>query len=159
MKQAANLAGQRWHSLRAMIALATARLLVTSAPFSVWRRSLGDLVEQPTDHAMPTASDRLHARFLARRVERAALRLPGASKCLPRAMALQWLMHRAGLPSRLVIAMHRHDREGDHVYHAWVEAGGEMLVGHCERAEYLPLACFDQVARGAAAIRRQTEGR
>lgn len=127
-----------------MAALAVARLLVRWAPFSLWRRALGQLVEQTAVHAGPAGGDLALARFLSRRVERATQRLPGISKCLPQAMALQWLMHRARIPSRLVIALHRHDRAGEHRFHAWIELGGDMLIGHCERDLYSPVATFDQ---------------
>lgn len=144
MEPPANLAAQRWHTIRAMAALAAARIMVRWVPFSLWRRVLGQVVEQPTDRTAMGSSDLALACFLARRVERAAQRLPGTSKCLPQAMALQWLMRRAGMPSRLVIALHRHDRASEHTFHAWVEIGGNMLIGHCERELYSPVATFDQ---------------
>lgn len=127
-----------------MAALAAARLLVRWAPFSLWRRALGQVVEQPAGRGAPGSGDLALARFLSRRVERAAQHLPGISKCLPQAMALQWLLRRAGIPSRLVIALHRLDRAGEHAFHAWVEVGGDMLIGHCERDLYSPVATFDQ---------------
>lgn len=80
----------------------------------------------------------------ARRVERAANRLPGRSKCLPKAMALQWILRRNAIASRLVIAIHKTDRQHDHSFHAWVEVGGEMVIGHCDRASYSCMASFDQ---------------
>lgn len=85
-----------------------------------------------------------HARLLAGCVERAAERLPGTSKCLPKAVALQVLLRLAGIPSRLVIAFHVTDRTGPDAYHAWTEVCGEMLVGECNRAEYRSIMTFDQ---------------
>lgn len=79
------------------------------------------------------------ARAIGRRVERAAMRLPVHTKCLPRAITAQWLMSRQGLHARLVIAVHRHDRSGEHAFHAWVEHGDEIVVGHCDRADYAPV--------------------
>ena len=83
----------------------------------------------------PADADRL-ARFWAGRVERAAMRIPGETKCLPKALALRRLLASEGIASRLVIAIHLTEREQAHAYHAWLERGGAMLVGQCDRAEY-----------------------
>jgi hypothetical protein len=45
--------------------------------------------------------------------------------CLPRALALSWLMRRHGIPARLCIGMNKSPEE---IYaHAWVEAGGQAI--------------------------------
>lgn len=148
----------RLGTLRAMAALALARICIRILPFSRWRGSLGEPAEDPVAlaHVRPEANEQelAEARALARRVERAASRLPGESKCLPKAMALQWMLHRRSIPSRLVIAVLRQQGERADAYHAWVECGADMVIGHCDRTEYTPLACFEQRAglsmRGAS---------
>ena len=141
-----SIAGQRWQTVQAAVLLAFADALVRFVPFSTWKRTLG-VVEK--DGALSStgdeATDRIaDARALARRVERAARRMPWQAKCLPKAVALQWQLRRAGIPSRLVIAIHRQERSGRHAYHAWIEIGGAMVIGECDRLQYAPVARFDQ---------------
>jgi len=85
-----------------------------------------------------------HALRLGRCVDRAAQWLPGTSKCLPRAAALQWLLRAEGIPSALVIAFRLGDRTGPDAFHAWTETCGEMLVGKCDRADYCPIMALYQ---------------
>lgn len=141
-----SLATRRWQTLRAAALLVVARLLVRWLPLSSWRASLGDLVEGDEASDLPALAQAqlAQARALARRVDRAVMRLPGRSKCLPQAVALHWLLRSEAIASRLVIAIHRHDRAGDHAYHAWVECGGEIVIGLCDRESYSSVARFDQ---------------
>ena len=150
MATVSNRLSLRRQTLGAMLYLAKARFVVRFFAFSRWRGSLGRLLETSGDQARSSPPPDLdvtslsEARAMARRVERAANRLPGESKCLPKAMALQWMMQRAGLPSRLVIAIHRYERANEDTYHAWVEVSREMLIGQCDRLEYAGVAGFDQ---------------
>ena len=150
MATAFNQMSLRRQTLGAMLHLAKARFIVRFFAFSSWRNSLGKVLEDPESQAEwgpPPGLDGTslaQARALARRVERAAKRLPGESKCLAKAMALQWMMQRSGLPSRLVIAIHRYERANKDTYHAWVEVSQEMLIGQCDRLEYAGVAGFDQ---------------
>lgn len=134
----------RWRTLAALLQLVRARVLVGFVPFQVWRGSLGAVSRQCAPKAGAGAI--AQARAWASRVERAASRLPGDSKCLPQAMALQWLLRREAIGSRLVIAVHKSDRAHRHSFHAWVEVGGELVIGHCDRASYSCVASFDQFA-------------
>ncbi len=145
----------RWLLGRALVFLVLARALVRFVPFSTWRSSLGAVV-QPTGsdalgqtiilHPQPACDEATlrHAMQLGRLVDRAAEKLPGTSKCLPRAAALQWLLLGKRIPSSLVIAFRLGDRSGPDGYHAWTEAFGEMLVGHCNRSDYRPIMALCQ---------------
>ena len=67
---------------------------------------------------------------LAADVEWAAKRLPFSTKCLPRAMALSWMLRRRRLPHTVVIAVRPNDlRHSADALHAWVEVGGEKIIG------------------------------
>ncbi len=67
-------------------------------------------------------------------------------------MAVQWLLAKAQLPSRLVIAMERQgstatagiDQAPSDAFHAWVELGDRMVIGLCERQNYRPVLVFSQ---------------
>ena len=123
----------------AALLLLAARLLVRHVPLGIWRASLGS---SPDGDRTGRSGHAVKAQRLAGSVERAAAHLPGTSKCLPRAMALQWMLRRRGLPSRLVVALAVEG--GVDAHHAWTESGGEMLLGACDRASYRPLMILAQ---------------
>ncbi len=121
---------QRLSTAKAGAYLIFARIIVRISSFERLRKMACGHGQWGT----PKSLDR--ARFWAGRVERAAVRLPGVSKCLPKAIALQWLLDREAIGSQVAIAIHSTEREAAHAYHAWLECGGEMLIGQCNRDEY-----------------------
>lgn len=106
-----------------MALLIGARLLVAAVPMARWRRTLGSSAPgQPEDAAA--------ARRLAVHVERAAGRLPVTLRCLPRAIALSWLLRRAGIAHHLVIAARpAGQRDAEDALHAWIESDGVIVLG------------------------------
>lgn len=111
--------------------LLLARLLVGLAPFSLWQRSLGRTVApNAAEPAAITPDQRLRARRAARAVMRATDLLPGETKCLPRAMALRWMLRRRSIAARLLIGVLPASQRGaaDDL-HAWVVAGAETIIG------------------------------
>jgi hypothetical protein len=107
--------------MAAMAMLCWARLVVAWAPFERWRDSLGDASGQPNP---------AEARRLGSCVERAAERLPFATKCLPRAMALSWILRRRRIGHAVVFAVRPvHLRDSADTLHAWVEIDGAKLLG------------------------------
>lgn len=136
-----NRLASRLLTVEAMMLLPIARLLVDHVAMKRWRESLGSIVAHDNIRALPSLHDEelRHALRLARHVERAALRLPLPTKCLPRAVALQWMLRRRKIASGLFIAVRSGPQRDDDNYHAWVEHDGEMLIGHCDRAQYRPL--------------------
>lgn len=127
----------RLATLRAISLLVLAACLVRFVPMSRWRSSLGE-IHQGGVGCLPVLreGDLRRAAAVSRQVVRAVRRLPWEPKCLAQAMALQWLLRREEIGSQLVLAMDRRDRTADHGYHAWVECGGIMLIGACERDNY-----------------------
>lgn len=113
-------------TLEAALLLAWARLLVDWRALSGWRNRLGPMVNTPTQGAGADWG----SRYLARAVERAAGRLPFTTKCLPRAIALHLMLARRGAESQLVLAVLPGLARGKvDDLHAWIEAGGEVLIG------------------------------
>ncbi|MCZ8326303.1 MAG: lasso peptide biosynthesis B2 protein [Sphingomonadaceae bacterium] len=130
----------RWRLLvaEALALLVLARVLVAGPPLGWWRRWLGPVA----DGARAEPPDRAD-RQLARAVERATQRLPGGAKCLPRAMALHWMLRWRHRPSQLVIAvLPGQERGGVDDLHAWIEAGGEILIGELDQP-FRPIARFN----------------
>lgn len=112
--------------------LIIAKLLVAFVRFGRWRGWLGRLV--PAGEPGRARTDRQapgqHDRYLSRVVDRAASRLPFECLCLPQAMALQWMLARRGRrPTLLIGALPGHKRGKIDSLHAWVELGGEVLIG------------------------------
>lgn len=116
--------------------LCLARAAVALVPLSRWGPRLGlaaiDL----------KAVDARQVRQMAAHVERAAWRLPIKTKCLPRAMALSWMLRRRALAHQVVLAARPASaRGGDDSLHAWVESGGQMVLGELP-GPWLTLATF-----------------
>lgn len=147
--------------LRAAILLMAARLLVRFVSLARWRSGLGETcgvgdLQSASPQSGPVAgrADLIRAAQMARCVEKAATRLPGVSRCLPRAVALQWMLRRERIASDLIIAIHNSDRAGEHAFHAWVEHAGQMVIGHCDRSAYSPVMILTQKPEGARAGQR-----
>ena len=110
----------RWDTARAVALLCRARLLISLVPFSRWRGTLGCV----------GAADLAKAQHRARLIEWGAMRLPFATKCLPRAMALSWLLRRESLGHTVVLAVRPSASRGsDSDLHAWVEVAGTVILG------------------------------
>jgi hypothetical protein len=119
--------GEFWRpkvrTLAAMAQLCRAQLLVSWIPFSRWRDTLGSAAPEQPQSADP-------AKRLAADVEWAAKRLPFPTKCLPRAMALSWMLRRRKLAHTVVVAVRPSElRHSADALHAWVEIGGERIIG------------------------------
>lgn len=106
------------------MALGMARLVVSTIAFDRWRDTLGgtpgrEFKERSTD-----------ARRFAAHTEWAAKLLPFATKCLPRAMALSWMLRRRRIRHVVVIAVRPAEmRDSPDALHAWVEVAGETILG------------------------------
>lgn len=73
------------------------------------------------------------ARAIAR-----AVRLSPGCRCLPRAIATQCLLRRAGFSSNIVFGV-AHDQDGGIEAHAWLWSEGRILVGGEAAGRYTPL--------------------
>ena len=109
-----------------MTLLCWAKLVVAMVPFERWRKSLGTKADSGS--ASPASAP--NARRIAAQVERAAEWLPFETKCLPRAMALSWLLRRIGIAHAMVFAVRPpHLRDSADALHAWVEVEGSRVIG------------------------------
>jgi hypothetical protein len=116
----------------AAILLLLAKSLIWWVPMGLWRRTLGAVGGLPTH-----ATRRVEAMPLVAAVERAGQRLPGEYVCLPRAMAVQWMLRRRGIGSALVFGIARDMKVGQlHDLHAWVEVGDSIVIGAMPERSY-----------------------
>ena len=141
-----------WHGRRATLEaiawLILARLLIARVPFGRWRRWLGTPVAPQTDDPQLHLDANLAQRRLARAVERAAGRLPGESRCLARAMALQWMLRRRGLGGVLHIGVLPGNERGSlDDLHAWVTHSGEVLIGASDQPHHALFATANPAGR------------
>lgn len=164
----------RWRNrfavAEALCLLIFAKFLVRVVRLGIWRSTLGDLidgglpasqVDAPAHNIAPTKTF-AEASRLARSVFRASGRIPGYTKCLPRAVALQWMLKRRAIASHLIIAALKPTATAEETasdgkpdpFHAWVERDGNMLIGRCDRAMYAPIMSFSQ---GEFALSRISE--
>ena len=110
-----------------MADLCRARLLVSWVPFRLWREWLGPSDSLHGEIGARSASD---ARRFAANVDRAAERLPFQTKCLPRAMALSWMLRRERIHHAVVIAVRPAGlRDAADGLHAWIEVDGDKIIG------------------------------
>jgi Transglutaminase-like superfamily len=114
----------RARTAQAIALLLLARVLVAWVPFGRWKARLGLAGEAGSEQLVI-------AWRLAGHVERGAWRLGLPLKCLPRAMALSWLLRRRGIAHRLVMAARPETNRADSgdTLHAWVECRGETVLG------------------------------
>lgn len=104
-----------------MSALCRAQVTVASIPFGRWRTSLGAATGRVAE---------TEARQLAADVEWAAKRLPFETKCLPRAMALSWMLRRSHIAHSVIFAVRPPSmRASADALHAWVELDGAKILG------------------------------
>ena len=116
----------RMATARAMAALSLACFFIAFVPLGRWRKTLG-LAGDANKRGGSTLAE---AHQIARQVERGAERLPFETVCLPRAMAVSWILRRRRIAHALVFAVRPADRRDDeHALHAWVEIGGSKVIG------------------------------
>ena len=107
-----------------MAALCWARLMVATVPFNRWSDTLGGSANSTP--GILTAE----ARRLAAHVDWAARFLPFPTKCLPRAMALSWLLRSREIGHTLVFAVRPQEQRGTgDQLHAWIEIESEKIIG------------------------------
>lgn len=119
------------HRLRvveAFLLLVLARLLVAGVPFRFWRESLGQPIPGHAADTESGGSPPELALACAHAVRRAGYRLPGAL-CLPRAMALQWMLRRRAIAGTLLLGvLPEQERGGLDDLHAWVEVARIVIL-------------------------------
>jgi hypothetical protein len=99
---------------------------------------LGTLLTEDPDVAVGAEQLREAAR-VGNAVARAARRVPGTHTCLPQALAVQRMLRRRRIASRLHLGVTR-PSVGE--AHAWVTVDGQPVVGGAGVERYVPLAAF-----------------
>jgi hypothetical protein len=118
--------------LRAAVLVAGVRVALWTMPFRWVRFVLGGR------RAVSPNLEVIRVKRLAWAVQAAARRIPGAS-CLTQALALQYLLARAGESAEVHIGVAKDGARGFEA-HAWLEHRGSILVGdNGELERYAPI--------------------
>jgi hypothetical protein len=127
-------ARQRALLIEAVLLLAVARLAIVALPF---RRIAPWLQRAPQSSGCDAAT----VQAVRQAVTAAARNVPWDAVCLPQAMAAKAMLARRGQASALHLGAGKADG-GGLMAHAWLIAGGEIVVGEAGIAGVTPLARF-----------------
>ena len=120
--------------VEAALFLALARLAILVIPF---RRIVPWLERSPDE----PQRDAIQIATVRQAVEIAARNVPWNAVCLPQAMACKAMLARRGQGSALHIGAAKGTRE-ELMAHAWLVAGGEIVIGEDDSSRMTPLARF-----------------
>jgi hypothetical protein len=124
---------QRLLVLEAVLCLGLARLVLLVVPF----RRVAPWLQRAPDAACREPAT---VRAVRQAVTVAAHNVPWSAMCLPQAMAAKAMLARRGQGSALHLGAGKAD--DGLMAHAWLVAGGEIVVGEAAVAEVTPLARF-----------------
>jgi hypothetical protein len=131
---------ERRLALQALGTLTLVRLILGLLPFARVRALVDRWSTAPA-----VAADAGVARAVRRAVDRAARSIEG-SDCLPRALAAELMLRRAGQPARMSIGVAPDGAPLD--AHAWVESAGVLVTGDsADLKRYRPLAVYGSDSR------------
>ncbi len=125
--------------VKAALILSGIGLGLRMIPFASIRRLVTGLSEPPRSSGR---ANRFSPDKIAWAVTTASRHVPGAHKCLSQALAVRLLLGRQGYPASLRIGVAKSE-EGWLQAHAWVESGGEVVVGGAEHDRYMPLPSLE----------------
>ena len=119
--------------------LGAIRLGLWLLPFPTWRRLLARVMQPKSEFQQ---ADPASISKVVWAVSVASRYMPGAVKCLARALATQVLLNRYGHPADLHIGVAK--GEGGHLEaHAWVESQGQVVIGALSNlSRFTPLPAF-----------------
>jgi hypothetical protein len=121
--------------LKALVLVIGVRLGLWLLPFRVLHRMLGWLSGK---RSSPRPDAEAFSEKAAWAVTAAGRYVPGATKCLVHALAVQVLLKRRGIPADLRIGVVKDEAKGLQA-HAWVESRGVVVVGESGMERYTPM--------------------
>ncbi len=129
--------------LEAAIRLSFAQILVSTLPYSWWSHTLGMHVETHSELEQPT-SDPTSVQTVVWAIETASRYLPWSPVCLPRAMAMKWMLGRRDVNSVLCIGilMNALKLDKDANLHAWLTVGSDTVSGADADGDFKLIARF-----------------
>jgi len=129
--------------LRTFAPLIAMRVAMWTLPFARVSR-ISDAMSRPM------RADRSGTRPTPARIAWAVAALsrvvPGAGNCLVRALATGIVLKRYGYSSELKIGVMK-PADGGFEAHAWLESGGNVVIGNFQLDRYVPLAARDSATQ------------
>jgi hypothetical protein len=130
--------------LEAAWKLAVAHAAIHVLPFRWIAPRLGNLGE-PTSNAELNEEQQRQAQLVGWAVTVLARHYPLDAKCLARAVAGKWMLHRRGLPSTLYLGVDRvSSGEKWLEAHAWLHCGTDIITGEQHHERFTVLAAFTE---------------
>jgi Transglutaminase-like superfamily len=123
--------------LQALFLLVFERIGLRMMPFATVTHILSKLAANRARTGDTVSDDIVRSQILWA-VETAGRRVPFASTCLTRALAVQVLLARSGDQSDLRIGVTR-DSNGKFLAHAWLEKQGDILIGGDCSNDFTPM--------------------
>ena len=111
---------------KAFFLLILVRLGLWLLPFKILQKALETLFPPPV-MSEPQVTIPVAPETISRAVRAASPYVPSAT-CLTQALTLRALLAREGIASKLEIGV-THDDEAGFAAHAWLEAGGRVVIG------------------------------
>jgi Transglutaminase-like superfamily len=133
-------ASERRLLMKAILLLWVVKVGLKLLPFQILRRQLGRLVVLPL--TLQGAQDPRSIERVIWAVELAGRLMSRASTCLTQALTAQVLLLRRGHPAHVHIGTLKGEG-GELQAHAWVESGGEVVIGGHELERYTRLAVLE----------------
>jgi hypothetical protein len=127
-------AADRWLACEAIAMLGLARLTIILLPF----RFIASWLSRAPDSGV---CDEILLLSVRKAVTTAARNVPWNAVCLPQAMAAKAMLARRGCGSSFHLGAD-FDAQGKLIAHAWLVAGGTIVVGAAGIAGVTPLARF-----------------
>lgn len=125
--------------LQAAFLLGGIKLGLMLIPFQTLLRSLDKLAEAS---GKSHKANQITLERIVWAVETAGRYVPRARTCLTQALAARVLLARRGYPALIRIGAVREEGKGFQA-HAWVESGGEVVIGGDELERYTPLIALE----------------
>jgi hypothetical protein len=127
-----------------LIAIAAATLIAVRIELKLigfrHRGWIGDAhPPRPNESGANRRAGGISASEIAWAVKAASGRIPGATNCLVRALALKYLLGLFGYDARLRLGA-GHLEGGRFEAHAWIESGGRILIGEFDNGQYAPFS-------------------
>jgi Transglutaminase-like superfamily len=126
--------------VKASLLLEVIKVGMRLLPFRILRRLLARAAGVPTRRRQH--GDYASVERVVWAVEAASRHTPGVKSCLNQALTAQVLLARRGHPALLRIGVAR-GQGGRFQAHAWVESGGETVVGRVGHERFTPLAVLE----------------
>ncbi len=132
-------AAERRLLINAVLLLWMVKVGLVLLPFRAKRRLLSRLTRVASSNRVTRESSVADVVWA---VELAGQLTPWASTCLTQALTAQVLLLRRGHPAVVHIGAVR-EEGGKFLAHAWVESGGDVVIGGFELEQYTPIVVLD----------------